>query len=73
MKRWAIKWGPWLTNPRSGGYIDERTISVTRRGAWELFYQVQSPTITDHWHARIRRGRRNREIRAVRVEVKEIQ
>lgn len=73
MKRWAIKLGPWLTNPRSGSYIDERTISATRRGAWERFDQVRPPTITDHWRARVKRGRRNGEIRAVRIEVKEIQ
>lgn len=72
MIRWAIKWGPWATNPRSSGYIDLRTISSTRRGAWKLFTDYESPTATDHWRAKIKRGRRNGEIRAVRVEVKEV-
>lgn len=72
MKRWAIKWGPWASNPRAAGYIDERTISSTRRGAWQLFASIESPHATDHWRARIKRGRRSGEIRAVRIEIKEL-
>lgn len=72
MMRWAIKWGPWATNPRSRGYIDERTISATRRGAWQQFAANESPAATDHWRAKIKRGRRSGEIRAVRIEIKEL-
>ncbi len=72
MKLWAIKWGPWKTNPRSRGYIDTTTISGTRRDAWKAFEKGALGNATDSWRATLKRRRRSGEIRAVRIEVKEL-
>jgi hypothetical protein len=73
MKLWAIRWGPYPTNPRSRGVVDWTTISRTRNDAWDRHEGNVSPNATPHWRAKLKRMRRTGVLRAVRVEVKEIQ
>lgn len=72
MKLWAIRWGPYPTNPRSRSWIDWTTISMTRRDAWKKHADGESPNATPKWRADLKRRRRKGYIRAVRVEVKEV-
>ncbi|MDP9992032.1 hypothetical protein J2W28_001060 [Variovorax boronicumulans] len=72
MKLWAIRWGPFPTNPRSHGWVDWTTIGRTRREAWEKHAGNESPNATPHWRAKLKRMRRTGVIRAVRIEVTEV-
>lgn len=65
--RWAIKW----SNGR-GSFIDHRTVSPTRSGAWELHAKEIPPHATPLWLAKLKRKRRNGEIRAVKIKIEEI-
>lgn len=65
--RWAIKW----SNGRSA-HIDHRTVSTTRAEAWKRHVEEISPHATPSWLAKLKRKRRNGEIRAVKIRIEEI-
>lgn len=62
MSLWAIQITPWASR-RPRPWLNPRTLSYTRRGAWELLREGGTPT----WLKEIKRRQRKGMMRAVKV------